>query len=150
MPKRKVKMNQADYNFPCRTAEEALGNLLAVIHGDGGHRQSEVGTEKATREAASRYAEARQLIYEAKGRLNMIYSSPDADLLEVIGRLLSANAAYYRDEDRSPKLRTALSRLVAAVTDYRKAHDAKGDGSPEAGRAWMLMSRALLEAKERL
>jgi hypothetical protein len=28
-----------------------LGNLLAVIHGDGGHRQVEIGSEQAAREA---------------------------------------------------------------------------------------------------
>ena len=31
--------------------EEALGNLLAVIHGDGGHRTLEVGTKQAALEA---------------------------------------------------------------------------------------------------
>ena len=31
--------------------EEALGNLLAVIHGDGGHRALEVGVEQAAAEA---------------------------------------------------------------------------------------------------
>lgn len=31
--------------------EEALGNLLAVIHGDGGHRALEVGTKQAALEA---------------------------------------------------------------------------------------------------
>lgn len=30
---------------------EALGNLLAVIHGDGGHRALEVGTKQAALEA---------------------------------------------------------------------------------------------------
>ena len=33
------------------TGEEALGNLLAVIHGDGGHRALEVGTKQAALEA---------------------------------------------------------------------------------------------------
>ena len=32
-------------------SEEALGNLLAVIHGDGGHRALEVGTKQAALEA---------------------------------------------------------------------------------------------------
>lgn len=32
-------------------AEKALGNLLAVIHRDGGHYQAEHGTEKAAKDA---------------------------------------------------------------------------------------------------
>ena len=31
----------------------ALGNLLAVIHGDGGHHQSAVGTVQACKDAES-------------------------------------------------------------------------------------------------
>ena len=126
----------------------ALSNLLAIIHRDGGHHTAEVGLEQSVKDAVDRVTAARQIIYEAKSRLNMLYDSPDADLLEVIGRLLASNAASYQAEDTEERLRAALRRLVEAVTDYQTAHDHRGDGSMQAGRCWMLMSRAVTKAKE--
>lgn len=40
-----------DGGLGTQAREEALGNLLAVIHGDGGHRALEVGTKQAALEA---------------------------------------------------------------------------------------------------
>jgi hypothetical protein len=43
-------------------AEQALGNLLAVIHGDGGHYQSEHGTEKAVADAHLKWAALKSVL----------------------------------------------------------------------------------------
>jgi hypothetical protein len=40
-------------------AERHLGNLLAIIHGDGGHYQGEHGSAKATEDAIARVYEIR-------------------------------------------------------------------------------------------
>lgn len=50
--------------------EEALGNLLAVIHGDGGHRALEVGTKQAALEAEKIVAG--------------LFAAPSADKLQVL------------------------------------------------------------------
>lgn len=42
---------EAKRDSGARGPAATLGNLLAVIHGDGGHRQAEVGTVEAAREA---------------------------------------------------------------------------------------------------
>lgn len=38
-----------------RGASHWLGNLLAIIHGDGGHYQAKHGDEKATKDAIAKY-----------------------------------------------------------------------------------------------
>lgn len=45
-------IREEGYKFSCGSAEQALGNLLAVIHRDGGQYLSEHGREKATQDAA--------------------------------------------------------------------------------------------------
>ena len=37
-----------------------LSNLLAVIHGDGGHHEAEVGTEQAVADAIEKWHETRR------------------------------------------------------------------------------------------
>jgi hypothetical protein len=37
---------------------EILGNVLAVLNGDGGHRQADVGTEQATKDGLARFFDA--------------------------------------------------------------------------------------------
>jgi hypothetical protein len=48
----------------CRKVGDAVGDLLAVILGDGGHRQAEVGTERAAREALKVVQGLRQRLAE--------------------------------------------------------------------------------------
>jgi len=52
---------------------------------------------------------------------------------------------YHEDYERLEK---ALQLLARRVSDYRMAHDFEGDGALATGRAWDLMRRALLTAKE--
>ena len=40
-----------------RNADFWLGELLAVIHGDGGHYRAEHGNEKATKDALAKWSE---------------------------------------------------------------------------------------------
>jgi len=40
-----------------------IGDLLAIIHGDGGHHQDEVGTEQAIKDAA-------QVVYALRARID--------------------------------------------------------------------------------
>ena len=61
--------------------EEALGNLLAVIHGDGGHRALEVGTKQAALEAEKIVAG--------------LFAAPSADKLRVAVEALE----FYSFED---------------------------------------------------
>ena len=42
----------------------------------------------------------------------------------------------------APDLLAALEELADCEQKYRSAHDLRGDGSKEAGRAWDLMRRA--------
>ena len=65
-----VVRDYEDVNIRARSSapearEEALGNLLAVIHGDGGHRALEVGVEQAA-------AEAEKIV------ANLLSSAPEA------------------------------------------------------------------------
>lgn len=59
---------------PCRHEEEAkqLGNLLALMHRDGGHHQSEVGTEQAIKDAEVIYYDLRGCEEEAKRLMEVI------------------------------------------------------------------------------
>ena len=43
------------HSLPETKAERCLGNLLAIIHGDGGHYQAKHGDEKATEDAIAKY-----------------------------------------------------------------------------------------------
>lgn len=74
----------------------AVGDLLAVLLGDGGHRQAEVGTEQAAREALAVVHDLRQRVAEAP--------SPEEveRLRERVGTLdkvASAHRALWRDGD---------------------------------------------------
>ena len=43
-------------------ADDGLGNLLAVLHGDGGHHQGQYGTEKAVKDAmVQHYARLKEI-----------------------------------------------------------------------------------------
>lgn len=70
------------------TVARALGNLLAVIHRDGGHYQAEHGSEKAAKDAEALWCELAEQIDALKselasavGALRMI---TDADELIVL------------------------------------------------------------------
>ena len=56
-------------NSLCDVVEKSpngpLSNLLSVIHRDGGHRQSQVGTEQAVKEAIELWYEMRQKLDSA-------------------------------------------------------------------------------------
>jgi hypothetical protein len=60
------------HDFACRNAEEALGNLLAVIHRDGGHYLSDHGIEKATRDAADIVVACRTEIERLREHLKIV------------------------------------------------------------------------------
>lgn len=47
-------------------SEKALGNLLAVIHRDGGHYLAEHGLEKAVEDAMAKWAEMRKALDELR------------------------------------------------------------------------------------
>ena len=57
-----------DGGLGIQAREEALGNLLAVIHGDGGHRALEVGVEQAAAEAEKIVARLLSSAPEARER----------------------------------------------------------------------------------
>ena len=70
--------------------EEALGNLLAVIHGDGGHRALEVGVEQAA-------AEAEKIVAG-------LFAAPSADKLRIAVEALEpfANLGVSSGPDDEP------------------------------------------------
>lgn len=64
---------------------EALGNLLAVIHGDGGHRALEVGTKQAALEAEKIVAG--------------LFAAPSADKLREFGQHTNLELSYHYSEE---------------------------------------------------
>ena len=62
-----------------RAADGAVGDLLAVLLGDGGHRQAEVGTEQAASEALERVHALHQRVAEAPRSL--MAEAVDCELL---------------------------------------------------------------------
>jgi len=83
--------------------EEALGNLLAVIHGDGGHRALEVGTKQAALEAEKIVA-------------NLLSSASEAREGEAVAENLRLKAAL----GAAIKADNALSRAVWAEGELDK------------------------------
>ena len=65
--------------------EEALGNLLAVIHGDGGHRALEVGVEQAA-------AEAEKIVAG-------LFATPSADKLRIAVEALEPFSSFAANVD---------------------------------------------------
>ena len=69
-----------DGGLGTQAREEALGNLLAVIHGDGGHRALEVGTKQAALEAEKIVAG--------------LFAAPSADKLRIAVEALEESRAF--------------------------------------------------------
>lgn len=76
--------------------EEALGNLLAAIHGDGGHRALEVGVEQAA-------AEAEKIVAG-------LFAAPSAGKLRIAVEALEPFAAFARVAEA--KSRLALGKVL--------------------------------------
>ncbi|GEM_PF-5366127 len=91
------------------SAPEALGNLLAVIHGDGGHRALEVGTKQAALEAEKIVAG--------------LFAAPSADKLrelvgaseDILSALSKLSVAGKPIASLDTKLRDAINTLVPAL-----------------------------------
>jgi len=91
------------------SAPEALGNLLAVIHGDGGHRALEVGTKQAALEAEKIVAG--------------LFAAPSADKLrglvgaseDILSALSALSVAGKPIASLDTKLRDAINTLVPAL-----------------------------------
>lgn len=86
--------------------EEALGNLLAVIHGDGGHRALEVGTKQAA-------LEAEQIVAG-------LFAAPSADKLrtavEAIWEIAGGRAAEGHNETgRLARIKDRASEALDAM-----------------------------------
>ena len=84
--------------------EEALGNLLAVIHGDGGHRALEVGTKQAALEAEKIVADLLSSAPEAredKGNHDCLAKRRDGEpMFILLGRDPDAHAIVQLWADR--------------------------------------------------
>jgi len=66
-----------DGGLGTQAREEALGNLLAVIHGDGGHRALEVGTKQAALEAEKIVAGLLAAPSDDKLRIDLWWNAED-------------------------------------------------------------------------
>jgi len=67
------KRNQAAAELAqLKTKEDLLGNLLAILHRDGGHHEGEVGTEQAVKDAMKIYYQLRAELDEARKVIEMI------------------------------------------------------------------------------
>ena len=98
--------------------EEALGNLLAVIHGDGGHRALEVGTKQAALEAEKIVAG--------------LFAAPSADKLRIAE--LEADLAKWKRlkgyADDQVKIERQAYRNLLADHEGRSTPDAlKAEGA---------------------
>lgn len=54
-----------------------MGNLLAVLHGDGGHHQQEVGTKQAIEDAINKHHDLQADLAEARGGLDRLPRTAD-------------------------------------------------------------------------
>jgi hypothetical protein len=101
------------------SAPEALGNLLAVIHGDGGHRALEVGTKQAALEAEKIVAG--------------LFAAPSADKLrglvgaseDILSALSALSVAGKPIASLDTKLRDAINTLVPALAALQAEQGAK-------------------------
>ena len=87
-----------DGGLGTQACEEALGNLLAVIHGDGGHRALEVGVEQAAAEAEKIVAglfaaPSADKLREAYGRWEREEVDSAIEVVEAVGAFLAAMKA---------------------------------------------------------
>lgn len=52
------------FGTPTEGSQSAVSDLLAIIHGDGGHYEDEHGTEQAVRDAIEKVNHLRQVLAE--------------------------------------------------------------------------------------
>lgn len=97
-----------------QAAEQGVGNLLAVIHRDGGHYQLEHGTQKACEDACV-------LVNGLRGALQ--FESDQSDRMDVLrGELVAkANADKEAAEQRCARLVKLLSTVRKTCNDARYA-----------------------------
>lgn len=116
--KREAEEERNEANARADAAETALGNLLAILHRDGGHRLAEVGAEQAVREAHERWAE---VVRRA--------DAAEAARASLAAELAALRAAAHEAMRATSKQYSAARRaLVTALADTRaaaEAHDAE-------------------------
>lgn len=125
--------------------EETLGNLLAVIHGDGGHRALEVGTKQAALEAEKIVArllssapEAREgeavagaALAKAMWGIDLVPAAPSADKLrelvgaseDILSALSKLSVAGKPIASLDTKLREAINTLVPVLAALKAETD---------------------------
>lgn len=96
-----------------RVAERELLNLLAIIHGDGGHHTEEVGIVQSVKDAHQTWGQLMLQVEELEGVL--------AELLEV-ARLRGDNSLPHPDQD--PKSWSA--RMQTAWDEAERLMDGRG------------------------
>lgn len=99
-------------------AREHLGNLLAIIHGDGGHYQAEHGNEKATTDAIAKYYELRARHDEALPGVELSFPSPRTSrdcIIEEGYHAAQEVAALLFTKQSHPRIPLAATRQNAEV-----------------------------------
>lgn len=99
-------------------AETALGNLLAVLHRDGGHRLAEVGAEQAVREAHERWADVVR-------RADAAEAARASLAAELAALRAAAHEAMRATSKQYSAARRALVTALAATRAAAEAHDAE-------------------------
>lgn len=94
--------------------EEALGNLLAVIHGDGGHRALEVGTKQAALEAEKIVAG--------------LFAAPSADKLRIAVEAMQGAIEW--DKRTGYRMPYRVRDPIYAAIDLSTPDAMKGDAKP--------------------
>lgn len=119
-----------------RAGSDAVGDLLAVLLGDGGHRQAEVGTEQAAREALERVHALRQRVAEAPSAAEVeTLRAQLADRDDDAHRALASSCPLNeRHCSCVPHLRAAVDGLRRQVEVVRSEGLSTRDASYRQGR----------------
>ena len=91
-----------------KAKEDLLGNLLAILHRDGGHHEGEVGTEQAVKDAMKIYYQLRAELDEKNSALELIgdlaYDRDGWKSAEKLGELIDEIYGYARDTKKAAEI----------------------------------------------
>jgi hypothetical protein len=117
-------------------AEHALGNLLAIIHRDGGHHQGRVGDEQAVKDAHERWGRLMQLADRAE--------TAERELAEIKGLHPLLADAFDKEPSLVPRV-----RALASCYDHARSTEEYAIGMHHGAKRAAEGLRAELAAAER-
>lgn len=122
-----------------RATEPAVGNLLAVIHGDGGQHQQEVGTETACKEAE----QIVRLLWTELSDKKEMYES-------LTGAFEAFVADQYEEVERLRKQRDAAIRELGEWSRKAGRLEEERDKAVQAANLWQQAYRKKMRENTRI